>query len=114
VTLPLILTKEISGPMVTTRIAEYRFSGQSGIAEVMIEIGGQVLMPAQPIAVGNATVTAPNGGATPTVNNATPFRVGDIVTVNNSTRAGITQIQGNNLRLSPAITGLAVNQVLLI
>lgn len=114
VTLPLVLEKEISGPMVTTRIAEYRFSGRPETAEVMIEIGGHVLLPAQLMAVGSATVTADGGGATPTVNNAAPFRIGDVVTVNNAGRATITQIQTNDLRLTPAIVGLANGNILRI
>lgn len=115
VTLPVILETEISGPMVTTRIAEYRFSGQSEIAEIMIEIGGQVLLPAQAIAVGNANVTAvAGGGATATVNTPGVFQIGDVVAVNNSTRTTIAQIQGNDLSLNPPVTGLAINNTLRI
>lgn len=43
VTLPLALPTEVAGPMVTTRITEYRQTGQPGIADVWIQIGGHVL-----------------------------------------------------------------------
>jgi hypothetical protein len=51
VTLPVILRTEIAGPMVTTRITEYRQTGQPETAEVWLQIGG--------------TVTAPGGEAVP-------------------------------------------------
>ncbi len=43
VTLPVASPAEISGPMVTTRITEYRQSGLPETAEVWIQIGGHVL-----------------------------------------------------------------------
>ncbi len=43
VTLPVAYEAEIAGPMVTTRITEYRQTGQPGTAEVWIQIGGHVL-----------------------------------------------------------------------
>lgn len=43
VTLPIALQKEIAGPLVTTRITEYRQSGKPETAEVWIQIGGTVL-----------------------------------------------------------------------
>jgi hypothetical protein len=42
VTLPVILSKEILGPLVTARITEYRQPNQAAIAETVIEIGGTV------------------------------------------------------------------------
>jgi hypothetical protein len=42
VTLPVECARELSGPMVTTRITEYRQSGIAGSAEVWIQIGGTV------------------------------------------------------------------------
>jgi hypothetical protein len=53
VTLPVVLAREIAGPMVTTRITEYRQGdptqpGQPG--EVFIQIGGTVLSGTTPIA----------------------------------------------------------------
>lgn len=42
VTLPVALQTEIAGPMVTTRITEYRPSGQTETAEVWVQIGGTV------------------------------------------------------------------------
>jgi uncharacterized protein DUF4255/carboxypeptidase family protein len=115
VTLPVALFVEIAGPMVTTRITEYRISGQPGTAEIWIQIGGQVLSPARVVAVGNSAVTGIGAaGLVVTVNNAAPFRVGDIVTANNVARATITQIAGANLTLSNALPGLIVGNNLLI
>jgi hypothetical protein len=42
VTLPVLLSDRFAGPMVTTRITEYRRAGQPETAEVWIQIGGQV------------------------------------------------------------------------
>ena len=65
------------------------------------------------VSVGNATVSV-IAGATVTVSNAAPFRVGDVVTEDNTARATIRQITGNNLALSNALAGLAVNDTLRI
>jgi hypothetical protein len=43
VTIPVILQTEIAGPMVTTRITEYRQTGRRETAEVWVQIGGHVL-----------------------------------------------------------------------
>jgi len=43
VTVPVELLREVTGPMVTTRITEYRQLGLPETAEVWIQIGGQVL-----------------------------------------------------------------------
>jgi hypothetical protein len=45
VTLPVALQQEIAGPMVTTRITEYRQTDLPATAEVWIQIGGSVLDP---------------------------------------------------------------------
>jgi hypothetical protein len=52
VTLPVVLQTDIAGPMVTTRITEYRASGNLQTSETWIQIGGTVLtgMPAEPVA----------------------------------------------------------------
>lgn len=42
VTIPVELTQQVAGPVVTTRITEYRRSGRPDPAEVWIEIGGTV------------------------------------------------------------------------
>ena len=63
--------------------------------------------------VGSATVTAV-AGVDVTVNDATPFRVGDVVTEDNTARATITQITGNVLTLGTALAGLAANDTLRI
>jgi hypothetical protein len=53
VTLPVVLPLKITGPMVTTRIAEYQFSSNGPIVETMIQIGGSVTAAAtgQPLTV---------------------------------------------------------------
>jgi hypothetical protein len=43
VTVPVALETEIAGPMVTTRITDYRMTGRPETAEVFFQIGGQVL-----------------------------------------------------------------------
>ena len=52
VTLPVIYEQQLSGPVVTTRITEYRQSGRPETAEVWIQIGGHLRTgtPAQPVA----------------------------------------------------------------
>jgi hypothetical protein len=43
VTVPVLLIKEIVGPAVTTRIAQYQKTGEPASADVLMEIGGRVL-----------------------------------------------------------------------
>jgi hypothetical protein len=43
VTLPVVLPLKITGPMVTTRIAEYQMNGNGRIVETLIQIGGSVV-----------------------------------------------------------------------
>jgi Pvc16 N-terminal domain/Carboxypeptidase regulatory-like domain len=43
VTLPVLFERLQAGALVTTRITEYRVTGQSQTAEILIQIGGQVL-----------------------------------------------------------------------
>ena len=43
VTVPVELLREVAGPMVTTRITEYRQLGFPETAEVWVQIGGRVL-----------------------------------------------------------------------
>lgn len=59
VTLPVVLDVQIAGPMVTTRITEYRQTGggvAGGPAEVWIQIGGHVRTGTPPVAVDRAWV----------------------------------------------------------
>ncbi|HUJ10363.1 MAG TPA: Pvc16 family protein [Verrucomicrobiae bacterium] len=49
VTLPVVLATQVTGPMVTTRITEYRQSGKPGTIETWIQIGGTVLAAGQPV-----------------------------------------------------------------
>lgn len=113
VTLPVILDTHIAGPMVTTRITEYRQIGKPDTAEVWIQIGGHVWLPPHRMAVGNATVTNISGN-TLRVNNAAPFRNGDVVTINNTAFATIMQINNNDLILSNTLTASSANPVLRI
>ncbi len=46
VTLPVALRRDVAGPMVTTRILEFRQSGKPETAEVWVQIGGTVRTPA--------------------------------------------------------------------
>lgn len=59
ITLPVVLPTEVAGPMVTTRITEYRQTGQAETAEVWMQIGGQVL---------DATNVPPDDAPTPIEN----------------------------------------------
>jgi hypothetical protein len=114
VTLPIALLLEVAGPMVTTRITEYRITDRPESAEVWIQIGGHTLS-ARSLAVGNANVTNIGGGGNPvTVDNPGAFRVGDIVTANGIARAVLDRIAGNNLTLSRALPGLVIGNVLRI
>lgn len=45
ITLPVVLDQQIVGPMVTTRITEYRITGKSETAELWIQIAGTVTDP---------------------------------------------------------------------
>jgi hypothetical protein len=53
VTVPVILQTEIAGPMVTTRITEYRQTGKPETAEVWVQIGGHVLDATNPLQDGS-------------------------------------------------------------
>ncbi|HSK77786.1 MAG TPA: Pvc16 family protein [Thermoanaerobaculia bacterium] len=64
VTLPVILDTRISGPMVTTRITEYRQTGGGVPGEIWIQIGGHVRTGTPPVPVDRAWVrleTSPGG-----------------------------------------------------
>src|SRR5262245_23990522 len=67
VTLPLLYEERVTGPMVTTRITEYRESGRAEAAEVWIEIGGRVATgtPLQPVPAAWVRLETP-GGLAPT------------------------------------------------
>jgi len=56
VTLPVIMERRIAGPMVTTRITEYRRVGQAATAEIFVEIGGTVTAGTPPEPVQGAWV----------------------------------------------------------
>jgi hypothetical protein len=122
VTIAMELGLQVEGPIVTTTVTDYQLSdqpekgvGKAATSEVWVHIGGYVLLAGlpRPASFGSATVTAINAaGTTVTVDNVTPFAVGDFVTKDNVGRAKITQIQGNKLTLNVALTGLAVGDVL--
>jgi Pvc16 N-terminal domain/Carboxypeptidase regulatory-like domain len=48
-TLPVILRQEILGPIVTTRITEFRQKDSAAVGEIMIAIGGTVIAAGQPV-----------------------------------------------------------------
>lgn len=43
VTLPVVLETRMAGPMVTTRITEYRAFGRTGVVDTFVQISGRVL-----------------------------------------------------------------------
>lgn len=65
------------------------------------------------IAIASTTVASINGTDV-SVNDASSFRVGDIVTEDNVARATINKIQGNTLTLDSALPGLNVGDTLRI
>jgi hypothetical protein len=65
VTLPLIYEQQLEGPMVTTRITEYRQSGRPETAEVWIQIGGHLRTGAPPQPVAAAVVRLETPGNVP-------------------------------------------------
>jgi hypothetical protein len=56
VTLPLIYERQVEGPMVTTRITEYRQAGRPESARVWIQIGGHVRTGTPAVAVPGAWI----------------------------------------------------------
>src|SRR5262245_3336256 len=64
-------------------------------------------------ATGSATVSSVSG-TTVTVGSAAPFRVGDWVTKDQTARARIDEIAGNDLKLSATIAGLVATDTLRI
>ena len=68
VTLPITLAGRMSGPIVTTRITEYRLSGVPESAERWIQIGGYVLDETDPLPDGTPS---PIEGAWVRIENAT-------------------------------------------
>jgi hypothetical protein len=63
VTLPVILTEEIAGPMVTMRITEYRQSGSAQPGEIFAQIGGTITSAGQPVAGAWVRIEEPLGAA---------------------------------------------------
>ena len=88
----------LSGNNITIQVQAASATGAAGVS----------------VATATANVTAVNG-INLTVNDASSFRVGDVVTESGGTenfgnRATITQIQGNNITLSNTIAGLAATE----
>ncbi len=52
-TIPVVLLREVAGPMVTTRITEYRSTDHPESAEIWIQIGGHALNTAAPLPDGS-------------------------------------------------------------
>jgi hypothetical protein len=82
VTLPVALMIEVSGPLVTTRITEYRLIGGTQPPEVWIQIGAHVLAGAPPQPVAEAWVRLEDALGTPlqavTTNAAGRFTFGQL------------------------------------
>jgi hypothetical protein len=115
VTVPVELLREVQGPMVTTRIIEYRLIGSSAVAEALIEIGGEVFLNPRVVAVGSAIVNDIRAGGTlVTVDDAAPFSIGDVITHNSSVHTTITHIAANDLTLSRQLPDLAVSNIVRI
>lgn len=65
VTLPVLYERQVAGPMVTTRITEYRLDRRPETAEVWIQIGGHVRSGAPPQPVAGAWVRLETPGGLP-------------------------------------------------
>ena len=91
------LEEGVGGNAIVIAVAADNATGAGGIAAV----------------TGTAAVNIVDG-LTVTVNNAAPFRAGDVVTEDETSRATIMQIDGNVLTLSNAITGLVAADTLRI
>ena len=65
VTLPVVMPVRIAGPMVTTRITEYRVDGHAQTAETWIQIGGTVLASAAGPALPDAWVMLEDNAGNP-------------------------------------------------
>jgi hypothetical protein len=100
VTLPVALETELSGPMVTTRITEYRMRGANGNGEIWIQIGGHVLDgtvdPALPLADAWVSLETATGE---------PLRT---TTTNQSGRFSFLYLRSGQYQLSWRATGYAV------
>lgn len=66
VTLPVRLLHQVAGPMVTTRITQYRTTGAAASAETWVQIGGRVMdatvSPPRPLADAWVQIQASGGG----------------------------------------------------
>lgn len=71
ITLPVILTNQIAGPMVTTLITHYQVTGLPATDEIWVQIGGQVLdaalNPALPVGSAWVQLQTATGGPLQTV-----------------------------------------------
>jgi hypothetical protein len=103
VTLPVALLMEIAGPMVTTRITEYRLSGRPETAEVWIQIGGHVLDTANPLPSG---APAPVAGAWVELQNLAGERL-QLTQANEAGRFTFGDLRAGSYRLRTQAPGLA-------
>jgi len=90
-------TEGVAGDLIALDVQPANATGAAGVAA----------------AVANAVVTAV-GGANLELTFAAPppFRAGDVVTENETARAGVESVAGNTLRLSQPIAGLAAGNTL--
>lgn len=94
VTLPVILETEVAGPMVTTRITEYRQKGRPETAEIWIQIGGHVLEGTDPVAGAWVRLESLAGGALQTT------------VTNDAGRFTFSELLAGRYRLRTRATGL--------
>jgi hypothetical protein len=102
VTLPVAFPTQIAGPMVTTRITEYRQMGQVGNTDVWIQIGGHVL---------DATNVPPDDAPTPVENAWVQLETTDgqrlqTTRTNDLGRFTFGELQEGQYRLRFSATGL--------
>lgn len=101
VTLPVLKQKRIAGPMVTTRITEYRVDGDPDTREIWIQIGGHVL---------DTTTLLPDGspmpvaGAQVALETPTGDRL-DVVVTDKQGRFTFGGLRQDNYRLQAWATG---------
>ena len=103
VTLPVALALEVAGPMVTTRITEYRISGEPATAEVWIQIGGHVLDATNPLPNG---LPSPVAGAWVELETLAGERL-QLIRTNELGRFTFADLRAGSYRLRTRAVGLA-------
>ena len=102
-TLPVALLLEVAGPMVTTRITEYRIADRPETAEVWIQIGGHVLDATNPLPNG---LPSPVAGAWVELETLTGERL-QLIQTNELGRFTFADLRAGTYRLRTRAVGLA-------